>query len=359
MRALKYVRICLWSVLMAVPACSSPGSDPGDPDGSMPDGTTSTPDGGLPDAADPDAPWDGDIDEPCADYARSDCNYLNRCSPIYVEMNYGSYAGCVAQSKKACTVLSTAPGTSWTPPALLACAKAGEPLGCYDDTYPAACVTAPGAKEKGASCVTSSQCASTFCIRERYNNCGVCGDKAPDGASCTRGLNCQSGRCTQRICSPMLKEGDPCSRPSDCPWNLACSDGTCKKPTYAPLGQPCDNDLLLCESDYLCEDSVCSKGKFVDLGDRCGIVDGHYTYCRGSECSDMGVCVNYAPEGAACPLYVTCAGGGLCVNGFCKAYAPDTCETPNPSALTADTRELADDQNIGRRAHRAHLLNVE
>ena len=345
---------------MAVPACSSPGSDPGDPDGSMPDGATNTPDGGLPDAVDPDAPWDGNLDETCAEYARSDCNYLNRCNPIYVEWTYGSDAECLAQMKNTCIVHLTAPGTSRTPPAFLACAKAGEHLACDDPSFPAACEIQPGAKEKGASCLTSAQCASKACLRERYNGCGVCGDRAPDGAACTRSANCQSGQCTQRICTPVLKEGDICARPTDCAWNLVCSNGTCKKPTYAPLGQPCDNDLVLCEADYNCEESVCSKGRFAEVGARCGFVEeGHYTYCRGSDCSDLGVCVSYAPVGAACPPFVTCAGGGLCVNGFCKTYAPDTCETPAPSAFTVDTRELADDPNIGPRGHRAHLLNLE
>ena len=356
MRALKSLRVCLWSVLLAVAACS----DPADPGAPMPDGGTSTPEGGLPDAADPDATGDGNIAETCAEYARSGCDYITRCMPFYLEWNYGSYAKCLAQTKDVCTVLSTAPGTSWTPPQLLACAKAEALLACDDYTPVAACEIQPGAKEKGASCVTSAQCASKACLRERYNSCGVCGDKAPDGAACTRSVNCQSGQCIQKTCAPVLNEGDPCPNHDGCRWDLVCSAGTCQKPTYAPLGQSCSSELVLCEGELVCENEVCSKPKFADVGERCGFVEeGRYTSCRASDCNERGICVSQAPAGAPCPVDVTCAGFGLCTNGTCKAYTADVCETPTPSALTVDTREFAHGPRNEGRAHRAHLLHIE
>jgi hypothetical protein len=341
--------------MTAISACS-PSTDPTPPGGST-GGSTGDPDGGPADPVDPDAGWDGNVAESCGEYARSDCNYWSQCMPFYLGWIYGSYDACLAQSNAACNVLSTAPGTSWTPPALVTCSKAAAQLSCSDHSSVEECKTQPGTKENGAPCVAGGQCASAYCWRTLDDDCGVCAEKAADGAACSRSANCQSGRCRQRICATVSKEGGPCKSFIDCPTDLACgTNGTCQKPTYAPQGQPCDGDIVQCEGDLSCENGVCDKAMLVDVGQPCGpLPNGKFAFCRGSDCNDANICAPYVPLGATCSSLITCADGGLCTKGICKAYTADACETPGPHALVFDSHDESD-ARIDRRTRRARRI---
>jgi hypothetical protein len=158
-----------------------------------------------------------------------------------------------------------------------------------------------------------------------------------------------------------LKEGDACQRLDDCPIDLVCNAGTCQKPKLAPLGQPCDGELIQCEGDLTCDNGVCDKGLVVEVGAQCGfLANGKYAFCRASDCGARGVCEKATPVGGPCPTpSVTCADGAICTKGICKAYTADACEAPSPANVIHDSPDIAEDAHIDPRARRARHFIAE
>jgi hypothetical protein len=353
----KRFRSSLWAVLLAVPACSSHTNDPVPND--VPDGSSGTPGTEVPDAADPNSQWDGNVAEICAEYARRDCDDYARCLPLYMATAIGTYAQCLEQSKAECARLGSLPGTAWTLPKLLACAKSYEMRSCTDYAPSPACVTGPGTLPNEGSCQSNAQCASGYCWKEISEECGVCRDKMPDGAACGRDRHCQSDTCTALTCRPRLKEGDACAGLTDCPIELVCDAGTCQKPKWAPLRAACDGWVTQCDGDNACENDVCVTPKIAEIGQSCAAdSSGRLIYCRASDC-EGDVCTARGALGTTCG---SCANGAICAKGTCKLRTIDACEAPSAATLAARPaeceRNAAERGGIGAH-HAAHQDGLE
>ena len=299
-------------------------------DGSTPpDAATPEPDA-APDAA-PDAEegggGGGDPDAQCTEYAQLECTRNRDCFPVYLDWTYGAYDRCLTQAKQTCLVWSSMKGTSLTTERLVACVRANVSAGCGALGPFSECSALPGALLNGSGCLLNDQCSTGYCKKEGVNGCGACTDKRSEGALCTRGADCQSTRCSAGRCAPILKEGEACMASTDCLRNLTCHGGVCVKVTLVEEGEACGG-AILCDAYMTCVNGLCAKDAIVDIGQRCGETDiGTFGFCRGGDCDADSVCVERPGEGAACPNG-SCANGGVCYQGRCRALVANVCDVP-------------------------------
>jgi hypothetical protein len=319
---------CLWFVLLVVPACSD---DPAPPPTTYPtpDGGAGTPDGATPD---PDAGagegggGDGEGDPTCDEYARLECNRNRDCFPVFLDWTYGSHDACLTEAKQICQVWSSLAGSSVSSARLVGCLRAHALAGCTSTEPTGDCLTLPGQLANAGACHLNDQCASGYCRREGVSDCGVCADKFPEGATCARSSECRSGRCSNMTCEPILKEGEACTATSDCLRNLVCNAGVCEKVTLVGEGEAC-GWVVFCDPYLTCANGVCIKDAVVAIGQRCGTLDdGTNALCRNGDCNAESICVNRPAVGAACSPEGSCAGSAICVQGQCRALAPEACD---------------------------------
>jgi len=340
---------------IALLACSSAMSEPASPpDGDMSDASssdTSRSDTTRPDTATEedatdagDAPSTGDADPSaydaaCTTWAASYCNKTNECSPTVLAYIWGDLATCKDRQKLWCIVSMSAPGSSYDPPAVDACAKANAALSCTDTTaakVPPACDLA-GKRAVGEPCGADSQCASKACGSvDIFTHCGTCVAQAGLGEACgtircTFGLWCSSGKC-----APVGSLGAACSGSSSCVSSLTCFGGKCV--AHAKAGEPCDDSRKtapdcdfslgqICDSSKTCVAYVLAKS-----GEPCNYDSSPSHPCTALDlCTPFpgpGTCVAWAATGAACDVTKgpPCAYPDACVSGICKRRDPASCK---------------------------------
>ena len=304
----------------------------------MPDGSTPpTPDAETPDSSDAGSVDDGgpgegggggnNQDALCTEYAQLECTRNQLCFPVYLDWTYGSFDTCLTQSKQTCMVWTSMNGTSLTSSRMVACVRANIEAGCDAPGPFSECSALPGMLLNGSGCLVNDQCTTGYCKKEGVNGCGSCTDKRSEGALCSRGVDCQSTRCAAGHCAPLLKEGEACMAPVDCLRNLTCNAGVCVKATLVDEGEACGG-ALLCGSYMTCVNGLCVKDAIVEIGQRCGETDiGTFGFCRGGDCDPNSVCVERPGDGVACPNG-SCASGGICYQGRCRALMTNVCDVP-------------------------------
>ncbi len=279
-------------------------------------------------------------DQACTDAATTLCNKIDSCSPLFIQLQYGDAATCIARAKLSCTQNLATPGTSDTPAFIEGCGNAYGSLSCADvfgiaANPPAACQAAPGTVANGGACGVNDQCQSTACKIDGTTGCGTCAVRANSGESCANGVPCAVGlTCAgNQTCVTPGALNDACDAASKpCKGGLVCDGGTCKTPQ--PAGAPCTGaGTGNCDGTQglYCSNSQCKQALTAKAGQTCGIdlQAGTYTACTGgSVCTSNNVCSAVAADGAACDdtKGPTCLAPARCMSGICTVVNPASCK---------------------------------
>ena len=282
-------------------------------------------------------------DDACAKRAEATCKARDMCSNGFsIQRDFGTKANCVAVEKQLCLESVTRPGSGVTADAADKCASALAKQTCADRATPLPeCVTAVGQFKEGAACISSNQCASSYCDLAATAGCGKCAAKVGAGKTCD-----SSGDCV---------EGLFCHRALDAITMLQAEKGLCTAFLAASL--PCNNDDKRCGEGLTC--AGFSRSRQVD-GICAAIAQNEGAVCNTTDkfCTTGLVCVGMpmmdgackkpiATTGAACDrrnrMEPTCDGA---VGLFClHAVAEDptgTCAKRTLAKPGADCGTLAD-----------------
>ncbi len=182
---------------------------------------------------------------------------------------------------------------------------------------------------EAATCTTSADCASTFCVD------GVCCDTACGGGSTADCQACSlaAGASADGTCG-VAHAGTVC-RPSTnvCEVPTKC-DGlgvTCPALQYATSGTACRPATTVCDVPEYCPgtSNACPADLFADAGVVCRVA---VSACDVSEvCSGTAQCAPDLPAANG----VSCGDAGVCVDGLCGAI-PDSGIDGGRDASTGD-----------------------
>jgi hypothetical protein len=267
----------------------------------------------------------------CVAYVRAQCNRRGVCD------GGGSSADPCPSVTDLCPDLLFSPGSLRTVEGTFACARAWDEMPCPDvlANKAPACVIA-GSLPFGASCISSSQCASTACSGG-LGTCGTCIMRAPPGGACggsvlcAYGEDCVSGRCVAPPPTGLML-GQACMRFGDCLYPNYCLPGPGGEKTCQPLpalGQPC-------QGTSFCSGGVCTQAKicepFPTAGSPCKRdANNNFWLCDAASFCDQAVspptCKPRTPPGSACRALASgqteasCASGSqcICVDAACSA----------------------------------------
>jgi hypothetical protein len=291
-------------------------------------------------------------EEACASFEAARCERLATCTDdLLTTLRYGDRATCEARGRIACLAALEAEGTSATPASLGSCAASIAAEACDDflsGAVPDACEPAPGARATGASCLTSGQCASTYCAVQKNALCGVCAEPPRAGDPCALTDDC--GRelvCSKAgICAALVLEGDACDDARPCAPRLACTGpagATSCQPTLTTEGAECDpqaHNAPDCDrvAGLYCapKTKTCERALLAAAGEPCGLVEGRVSVCTGgalcagASAGEPGVCLAPAADDAACDdkLGPPCALPARCVTPDVTTTA-GTCRAPD------------------------------
>ncbi len=283
-------------------------------------------------------------EQACADLAKASCDKRDACSMGFlITRAFGDLGACVTRTTALCLSSLAAPGTSQTPAKLEACVAAHPGFSCVDffnGTPPADCVPSAGELPQGAACVTSAQCASTYCAVSQTEVCGSCQPLPVVGASCAvqtdcgrelgcaRVVNAPSG-----VCAPWVSQGGAClNGEKPCKAGLSCvgedpvgkTDGACQ-PAGAAAGTACDGSrktMAGCDANLglACVPAkqgspigTCQALQIVVAGATCGEIGGKpptgFSVCKASAlcqkaapADPTGTCVVAAADGSPCDI---------------------------------------------------------
>ena len=175
----------------------------------------------------------------CEAHSAAVCGKELLCFPGR-EKVIGPIETCTERMKVRCLSRLGLPETGVTPAALTACAEAMSAPGCdMYLTFPGVCLF-KGAREIGATCTDSGQCASAWCEKPGGSSCGSCaapksvemclGGCGTTGSSCSfEGTSCSYSKiCNGGMCYPGPEEGETCgSFPYYCTYPAACINYEC------------------------------------------------------------------------------------------------------------------------------------
>jgi hypothetical protein len=288
-------------------------------------------------------------EQACADFAKSYCDRLDACAPVYLRLFYESPEACAARLAPSCVKAVGLSDTTKTDAWTEACGKALDAVTCEDllvRKTPAACVPAPGPRAEGATCGEDGQCATSYCQYQYNEGCGTCRTRAGAGESCNLDDDCAFGSaCAPNKLCAVLGEADaacdtnhPCSPQLSCMGATATAQGACKPAGSA--GAPCDPQQLThpgCDliHGYFCNvvSKICQEMKQVGGGDPCGIVGADYAICTASAMCKLtstyaGNCLAAAKDGEACNVAdgPQCTPLSQCLNGVCTPPEPSLCQ---------------------------------
>src|SRR5450432_1137456 len=305
-------------------------------------------------------------DMACSQIAAARCDRTAACSPVAVQVRFGTDSDCRLEQKAACLNVLAASFTSATPATIIACANVLPSVDCtdYNENFlPTQCQAQVGKLADGAVCAFNAQCRSQFCGIDKTTNCGVCqalpmlGDPCAHLTTCGPGLVCVN---KGTVCaSEATRPGDTCDADVPCGVGFSCVgsrpatataaaiEGTCQ-PAVETMGAACDpkrkasagcdaSKGLACDPTSM----TCTAVALADAGQAC---DNNLTLCRSAAAcviaagTTSGTCVAAAADGAACDT----AGGPSCSTlsrcivtgsgtaGTCELPA-DTCASRVPS----------------------------
>lgn len=223
-------------------------------------------------------------DEVCTLRAKVTCDKRSTCSQGYaITRDFGTMQNCLTQEKQVCMESVERKGSGNTAERVEACTAAIEKQSCDDRAAGvplAACESGGGDFKDGTPCISTNQCASSYCDIPPGQACGKCAKKVADGMPCDSSGDCMEGSYCQRppmavmgICARSGEEGATCNDTLRCGTGLSCIgfsasrgvDGTCRRPAAA-ASQPCDNIEKLCVSGLRCVGLMTSGGMVVTEG---------------------------------------------------------------------------------------------
>jgi len=263
--------------------------------------------------------------EACAAYADTNVATLARCSPLLLQMLYGTQAVAQQRLRLLCRYAELA-GSNFPPRPVERCLEATRALSCddfFDNRTPSAC-QAPGDYQAGTRCISGDQCQTQFCdLTNPDGPCGRCATLPGNNEPCRQGRFCRPGLlCSEAgTCAQPGDVGDLCSDEEPCRQILTCINASCSR-KQAPGA--------LCSGRVDCDEtngSVCNPNTFECIaytaGSTCGVAtNGAATFCQaaGTCNSAQGTCTPPAADGAACndmtgPL---CMLPATCLGGFCR-----------------------------------------
>lgn len=284
----------------------------------------------------------GGADDPaavCAAYGTVVCDNYQKCAPDVVTGQFGDQASCAARYALFCSLVLSAPQTSWTAAGMKACAAELGPLACPDFLLapftggPAACLPAPGALDNGSACVDAGQCQSAYCKRAGLSLCGSCAPRSDVGQPCGITGDCKLGlSCVGGTCAKAAKLADPCAPGQiECDLGLVCVSGACQP--YVEEGQSCDANQASCNflEGLYCPSGPfkCARAMYGNPGDACGLMNNSLVACAGAGICDpaKAACVAPAADGMPCDAKVGpgCMLPAVCINGVCSLAKPAAC----------------------------------
>jgi hypothetical protein len=278
-------------------------------------------------------------EEGCSQVAKSLCDALNACAPVFIQEQYGDEATCISRATLSCMTDQSTGGIARTPDDLVACAKAASGISCTDalaGNLPSACDPKPGTIVNGMACGSNLQCQSTYC--NKTDACGVCSSRQDVGHACSTNDGCNKGLvCASSVCVKPAGPGEACNLPSQpCRSDVACSSskapGMCVPRVGA--GGACADNSDLCDftkgaiCNTLANPNACITINIAKPGDMCSLASK--TACVGGvgPCSDVlfgGICANPAEDGAACDNKSVCIPPATCVNKVCRLPSAPNC----------------------------------
>jgi hypothetical protein len=280
----------------------------------------------------------------CTAFVKATCMKRDACTAnIGTSMIYGGRAECEQHEMPKCLATLTARGTSKTPALLSACTASLAQQSCVDyldNVLTAACTPKAGSLANGAPCLSSWQCATTFCSLPHGDVCGACAPRPTVGSSCATtvcgsGLQCHSSTMT---CEKTVGAGATCDKNNPCAAGFACvgnaagAQGTCKA-EGTTVGTACDPKSVTvpgCDKDagLYCDATTkqCKTIATAKAGQPCGTVNGAEVMCVdgglcvGATALQPGTCKAPAADGAACDAVngPPCINPAKCVGGVCK-----------------------------------------
>jgi hypothetical protein len=273
----------------------------------------------------------------CSALATAECDAIEACAPILIDIYSGSLALCVARRELGCHAEILAADSGYRETDAASCAAAYEAGSC-DGMVAAvaqACAAAEGTRTDGNACATNSQCASSYCRLDAAatNGCGSCAPRIDAGAACdTDPSACAAGTsCAAAICQPLAGSGSSCAAGEPCDLGLVCQGGLCTKGKN--VGEACD-DATLCDGGQAlsCTASVCTAPALAAPGAVCVPPEGMPApICTASSvCAANGVCRPPAEDGTPCggAPGVGCYGPARCADGACKLVDALSCDEP-------------------------------
>lgn len=283
----------------------------------------------------------GTIKDACAAYAKAICAGTGQCIPFLMTTIYGAVDACEPRYELYCNAFASAPGTSWTPGGVQACAGALAASACPDfvkgilrGTLPE-CKPLSGKLPTGAPCIDSGQCSGGYCDNDDPDLCGVCSTLSGQGEPCTSFVDCKPGlMCDGSACVTAGLEGDPCAIGTTyCDFPLLCYNGKCGPGAVA--GAMCDPMFSAC--NYLdgvfcdAQTTTCKKFMFAAEGGECGYSSGESYQCTASAGCQYSAapphCVPPAPDGGACKVGEPpgCVPPAICFKDACTLPDPGAC----------------------------------
>jgi hypothetical protein len=228
--------------------------------------------------------------EVCTERAKVECAKIAECSQGYaIQRSYGTMANCQADQKLTCMESVERTGSGNTPSYAATCTAAIKAQTCADRAAGVAimaCATSKGEFKDGTKCISSNQCASSYCKIPTGMDCGACATRKPEGMDCTASGECVMGLYCQRAagalpntmgkCAKRSAAGGPCNAVFLCDTMLSCVgfsasmglDGVCTARAQK-VNDPCNNSDKLCASGLQCvgfSASMMTEGKCMPLG---------------------------------------------------------------------------------------------
>jgi hypothetical protein len=272
-------------------------------------------------------------EDACNAYAEAACAKLDSCAKVYIQIEFGDKATCLARAKLGCLPSLNAPGTGTTTAQISSCASALPDASCADvlgRKMPEACKTVAGTRADGVACADDSQCVHELCRKPKGAACGVCSSPSAAGGACQSDGDCDDGlTCSHDVCTPFGAAGASCDETHPCNPTLVCKSGTCATPPA--LGSPC-TDTLECG---LIEGAVCHPTKKVcatlgiaAAGAACEELTGDtFSICGAKGTCKSKVCLAAAADGQPCDDEAgpKCTSPATCTGGVCKITDPSAC----------------------------------
>jgi hypothetical protein len=251
-------------------------------------------------------------EDACAAWARSDCEYDDRCG---LGLQWDSLDQCVARTKLSCELLAADPGVSFDEERVRGCQL---PSDC---TTPLPVCWPPGNTPVGQSCVWNEACHSRQCVGVVSASLGICGLCVCD-VHCPPGQGCEPD-ITGGTCVPLPHApGEACSLSRDCVSGACASadSGPMSCSPFTQFGDPCGDGMPPCQPGLICDPTNrCNTTLPARYGAPCGPPEdgGPDLICDGFAICTEGKCAPPADDGQPCSPGTLCTWPAQCIAKQC------------------------------------------